>query len=58
MQNCYFSAGPQLTTTRNIPDGVNARIELRDFFSFKVPDNEKFDLIYDYTSAVFPLSSF
>ncbi|KAJ7207051.1 S-adenosyl-L-methionine-dependent methyltransferase [Mycena pura] len=37
--------------TKNIPDGVNARIEVQDFFSFSVPETEKFDLIYDYTSV-------
>ncbi|KAJ7627662.1 S-adenosyl-L-methionine-dependent methyltransferase [Mycena polygramma] len=38
--------------SKNIPEGLNTRFELHDFFTFKVPDNEKFDLIYDYTFFV------
>ncbi|KAF7349207.1 S-adenosyl-L-methionine-dependent methyltransferase [Mycena sanguinolenta] len=38
--------------SKNIPDGVKAHFEVRDFFTFSVPDNEKFDLIYDYTFFV------
>ncbi|KAJ7192268.1 thiol methyltransferase 1 [Mycena pura] len=40
------------SAAKNIPDGVNARVEVHDFFSFSVPKNEKFDLIYDYTFFV------
>ncbi|KAJ7336407.1 S-adenosyl-L-methionine-dependent methyltransferase [Mycena albidolilacea] len=38
--------------SKNIPDGLNTRFEVQDFFSFSVPDDEKFDLIYDYTFFV------
>jgi len=38
--------------SKNIPDGVKTRIEVQDFFSFSVPDDEKFDIIYDYTFFV------
>ncbi|KAJ6571834.1 S-adenosyl-L-methionine-dependent methyltransferase [Mycena capillaripes] len=38
--------------SKNIPDGLNTRFEVHDFFSFTVPDSEKFDLIYDYTFFV------
>ncbi|KAJ7627669.1 S-adenosyl-L-methionine-dependent methyltransferase [Mycena polygramma] len=41
-----------LTIHRNIPEGLNTRFELHDFFTFTVPDKEKFDLIYDYTFFV------
>ncbi len=37
---------------RKIPDGLKTRFEVHDFFSFAVPENEKFDLIYDYTSVL------
>ncbi|KAJ6631194.1 S-adenosyl-L-methionine-dependent methyltransferase [Mycena sp. CBHHK59/15] len=40
------------SASKNIPEGLNTRIEVRDFFSFKVPEDEKFDLIYDYTFFV------
>ncbi|KAJ6499573.1 S-adenosyl-L-methionine-dependent methyltransferase [Mycena vitilis] len=38
--------------SKNVPEGVKTRFELHDFFTFTVPDNEKFDLIYDYTFFV------
>ncbi|KAJ7749338.1 S-adenosyl-L-methionine-dependent methyltransferase [Mycena maculata] len=38
--------------SKNIPADLNVRIEAHDFFSFAVPDSEKFDLIYDYTFFV------
>ncbi|KAJ7151030.1 S-adenosyl-L-methionine-dependent methyltransferase [Mycena filopes] len=38
--------------SKNIPTSLNARCEIHDFFSFTVPDHEKFDLIYDYTFFV------
>ncbi|KAJ6486822.1 S-adenosyl-L-methionine-dependent methyltransferase [Mycena sanguinolenta] len=33
-------------------NGIKARFEVHDFFSFSVPDNDKFDLIYDYSFFV------
>ncbi|KAJ7660031.1 S-adenosyl-L-methionine-dependent methyltransferase [Mycena rosella] len=36
---------------RNIPTGL-AHFEVHDFFSFAVPEHDKFDLIYDYTFFV------
>jgi hypothetical protein len=39
-----------LTGPRNIPEGLKTRFEVRDFFSFRISDDQKFDLIYDYTS--------
>jgi len=38
--------------SKNIPEGLKVRFEVHDFFSFKVPDDERFDLIYDYTFFV------
>ncbi|KAF8189949.1 S-adenosyl-L-methionine-dependent methyltransferase [Mycena galopus ATCC 62051] len=38
--------------SKNMPSGLNTRFEVHDFFSFSVPDHEKFDLIYDYTFFV------
>ncbi|KAJ7076112.1 S-adenosyl-L-methionine-dependent methyltransferase [Mycena belliarum] len=37
---------------KNIGPGSLARVEVHDFFSFAVPESEKFDLIYDYTFFV------
>lgn len=36
---------------------ASVTFKLLDFFSFKVPDDEKFDLAYDYTCALLLLSS-
>jgi len=38
--------------TKNIPEGLSTHFEAQDFFSFSVPEAEKFDLIYDYTFFV------
>ncbi|KAJ7484678.1 S-adenosyl-L-methionine-dependent methyltransferase [Mycena latifolia] len=38
--------------SKNIPDGVKAHFEVQDFFSFKVPEDQQFDVIYDYTFFV------
>ncbi|KAK7046729.1 S-adenosyl-L-methionine-dependent methyltransferase [Favolaschia claudopus] len=38
--------------SKNLSDSVKARFEIQDFFSFSVPDDQKFDLIYDYTFFV------
>ncbi|KAJ7136102.1 S-adenosyl-L-methionine-dependent methyltransferase [Mycena epipterygia] len=38
--------------TKNIPEGLSVHFEVHDFFSFTVPEAEKFDLIYDYTFFV------
>ncbi|KAJ7236165.1 S-adenosyl-L-methionine-dependent methyltransferase [Mycena rebaudengoi] len=38
--------------SKNIPEGLKTRFEVRDFFSFRISDDQKFDLIYDYTFFV------
>nr|GAT54787.1 S-adenosyl-L-methionine-dependent methyltransferase [Mycena chlorophos] len=34
---------------QRVPEGVNVQFEQHDFFSLKVFEEEKFDLVYDYT---------
>lgn len=38
------------------PDVLSAKVAFReaDFFTFSVPENDLFDLVYDYTSASIP----
>ncbi|KAJ6631225.1 S-adenosyl-L-methionine-dependent methyltransferase [Mycena sp. CBHHK59/15] len=38
--------------SKYVPVGLKAHFEVRDFFSFEVPEDEKFDLIYDYAFFV------
>lgn len=34
------------------PGSGKAEFRIQDFFAFKVPDEERFDIIYDYTYVV------